>query len=196
LATSARDLELLMRAVVNEDAWEFDSTAIFAPWRTVAPKSTLRLGLIQEDPHFPLHPPVLRTLTEATERLRQAGHEIVPLSVPSIRDACALGFRMFAMDPAKTAFQNIAKSGEPTIPALASTSLPHEYMPFEYAPLTLESLYDLHAERSSLKEKFHDIITKANIDAIIMPGNAGTAQPHDLYGFPLYTTLLNVLDVS
>ncbi|KAJ5784263.1 Amidase [Penicillium pulvis] len=194
LATSARDLELLMRVVTNEDTWEVDSTAIFAPWRTVAPKSTLRLGLIEEDPDFPLHPPVLRTLTQAAERLRQAGHEIVPLSVPSIRDACVLGFRMFAMDPAKTAFQNIAKSGEPTIPALASTSLPHEYMPYEYAPLTLDGLYDLHAERSSLKEQYRALISKANVDAIIMPGNAGTAQPHDLYGFPLYTALLNVLD--
>ncbi|KAJ5758488.1 Amidase [Penicillium odoratum] len=194
LATSVRDLELLMRVMTNEDPWQVDASVNFAPWRTVTAKSTLRLGLIQEDPHFLLHPPVLRTLTQATERLKQAGHEIVPLSTSSIRDACALAFRMFAMDPAQTAFQHIAKSGEPTIPALSSTNLPHEYMPYEYAPLTLEGLYDLNEQRNNLKDEFRALITKQNIDAIIMPGYQGTAQAHDLYGFPLYTVLWNVMD--
>ncbi|KAJ5924995.1 Amidase [Penicillium verhagenii] len=178
LATSVRDLELLMRVVTNEDPWQVDSTAIFSPWRIVTPKSTLRLGLIQEDPNFPLHPPILRTLTQATERIRQAGHEIIPLSTPSIRDACALAFQ----------------AGEPTIPALSSTDLPHEYMPYEYAPLTLDGLYDLIQQRNNLKDQFRALITQTNIDAIIMPGYQGTAQIHDLYGFPLYTVLMNVLD--
>lgn len=196
LATSVRDLELLMRAVTEYDPWILDSTAIFSPWREVKPKTTLRLGIIQEDPHFPLHPPVLRTLNTATEKLAMAGHQIVPLETPSIKDACALAFRMFAMDPAGTAFQHIAASGEPTIPALKSTSLPHEYMPYEYAPLTLDSLYDLNQQRNQFKDDFRELIVKSRVDAIIMPGYQGTAQPHDVFGFVPYTVLWNVMDVS
>lgn len=196
LATSVRDLELLMRVVTNADPWRVDSSVIFAPWRTVTPKSTLRLGLIQEDSHFPLHPPVLRTLTLATEKLRAAGHEVVPLTTPSIRDACALAFRMFSMDPAKTAFQHIAAGGEPIIPALASTMLPHEYMPYEYAPLTLEGLYDLNEQRSRFKEELRELIVQSEVDAIITPGYQGTAQPHDVFGFVPYTVFWNVVDVS
>lgn len=196
LATSVRDLQLLMRVVTQEDPWKLDSSALFSPWRTVEKPTTLRLGLIQEDSHFPLHPPVLRTLTEAAKKLQEAGHEIVPLDTPSIKEACVLAFRMFSMDPAQTSFQHIAASGEPTIPALATTSLPHEYMGYEYAPLTLEGLYDLNEQRNGLREKFRALVVKANVDAIIMPGYQGTAQPHDQFGFVPYTALWNVLDVS
>jgi amidase len=143
LATSVRDLTLFMKLMTSADPWKLDSSVIFSPWRTVASQATIRLGLIQEDSHFPLHPPVLRNLTIAAERLRASGHEIVPLKTLLIRDACALAFRMFSMDPAQTAFQHITASGEPTIPSLATTSLPQAIMPYEYADLTLEALYDL-----------------------------------------------------
>lgn len=196
LTTSVRDLELFMKLMTSADPWKLDSTVVFSPWRTIASKKTIRLGLIQEDPNFPLHPPVLRTLTTAAEKLRETGHEIVPLKTLLIRDACALAFRMFAMDPARTVFKHIAASREPTIPALASTSLPHRLMPDEYAPLTLEGLYDLNEQRNRLKEEFRSLLLQAEADAIIMPGYQGTAQPHDQFGFPPYTVVWNVMDVS
>ncbi|KAJ6136225.1 Amidase, partial [Penicillium capsulatum] len=194
LATSVRDLALLARLVTNVDPWQVDSGVTYSPWRDVKPKAVLRLGLIQEHADFPLHPPVLRTLTDAAERLRAAGHEIIPLESRAIRDACVLAFRMFAMDPAKTAFQHISASGEPIIPALASTALPHEYMKYGYAPLTLEGLYDLNEQRNHLKEEFRSLLVKSGVDAILTPGHQGTAQPHDVYGLPFHTVLWNVVD--
>ncbi|KAJ5907333.1 Amidase [Penicillium taxi] len=195
LATSVRDLELFMRLVTNEDPWKVDSSIIFSPWRPVK-KSTdpLRIGYIQEDRLWPVHPPVLRALTQARSKLEEAGHQVIPLDTPSLNDATLLSFRMFSMDPGATAFKHIAASGEPTIPALASTSLPHKYMPYDFAPMTLESLYDLNVSRIKFKEEFRSLINEANLDAIIMPGYQGTAQPHDLYGFPPYTVLWNLMD--
>ncbi|CAG8309164.1 unnamed protein product [Penicillium nalgiovense] len=73
-----------MELVINADPWQFGASALFSPWRTVPPKTTLRLGLIQEDTNFPLRPPVLRTLTSATEKLQAAGNEIVPPHIPLI----------------------------------------------------------------------------------------------------------------
>ncbi|KAJ5223914.1 Amidase [Penicillium chermesinum] len=145
------------------DPWRLDSSVISSPWREVKPKSTFRLGLIVEDSHFPIHPPVQRTLNEAVKKLEAAGHEIVALNPPSIRDALVLAFRMFAMDPEETAFKHIAASGEPTIPALASTALPHEYLEEEHLPrlLTLytswgpsESSSKRSSGRSSRKHKW------------------------------------------
>ncbi|CAG8152742.1 unnamed protein product [Penicillium nalgiovense] len=162
-----------MKLVINADPWQFDSSALFSPWRTVPSpptKTTLRLGLIQQDTNFPLHPPVLRTLTSATEKLQAAGIEIIPLHIPPlIRDACTLAFRMFSMDPARTPFKHIAASGEPVIPALASTSLHHRYMPYGYAPLTLEGLYDLNEERNLIKEALRNLIARAEVDALSCP---------------------------
>ncbi|KAJ6155263.1 Amidase [Penicillium chermesinum] len=194
LAVSARDLELFMKLVTNSDPWRLDSSVISSPWREVKPKSTFRLGLIVEDSHFPIHPPVQRTLNEAVKKLEAAGHEIVALNPPSIRDALVLAFRMFAMDPEETAFKHIAASGEPTIPALASTALPHEYLEEEHLPPTIDSLYELGAQRIQFKEKFRALITEAQVDAIVMPGYQGTAQPHDVFGFVPYTVLWNVMD--
>ncbi|CAG8203927.1 unnamed protein product [Penicillium salamii] len=196
LATSVRDLEMFMEAVISADPWELDSSVIFSPWRTVAPKKILRLGFIEEDSHFPLHPPVLRTLRTAVEKLRAAGHEVVTLKIEPelIRDACVMAFRMFAMDPAQTAFKHIAASGEPVIPALATTSLPQKNMPFEYAPLTLEALYDLNQQRNNLKEEFRALFTQGNLDAIVTAGYQSTAVPHDTYGMPAYTAIWNATD--
>jgi amidase len=196
LATSVRDLELFMSLMTTADPWQLDSSVIFSPWRTVVPKKIIRLGLVQEDPSFPLHPPVLRNLTAASKKLDSMGHEIVPLKTLPIRDACLLAFRMFSMDPARTAFKHIAASGEPTIPALDSTSLPQAIMTYEYADLTLEALYDLNEQRNRLKEEFRSLFLREKLDAIIMPGYQGTAQPHDQFGFPPYTVVWNVMDVS
>ncbi|KAJ6177659.1 Amidase [Penicillium mononematosum] len=165
LATSVRDLELFMKLVTNADPWQFDSSALFSPCRTVPPKTTLRLGLIQEDTNFPLHPPVLRTLTSAIEKLQAAGNEIVPLHIPLIRNACTLAFRMFSMDPARTPFKHIAAR-----------------------------LYDLNEECNWIKEAFRTLITGAEVDAIIMPGYQGTAQPHDVFGFVPYIVFWNLMD--
>jgi amidase len=69
-------------------------------------------------------------------------------------------------------------------------------MPYGYPPLTLERLYDLNEERNRIKEALRTIITGAEVDAIIMPGYQGTAQPHDVFGFVPYTALRNLMDVS
>ncbi|GKZ30978.1 hypothetical protein AbraIFM66950_010803 [Aspergillus brasiliensis] len=194
LATSVRDLSLFMKVVVDTDPWQYDSSTIFTTWRPVPPKQTLRLGFILEDPHFPVHPPVLNTLTRAVDALKLAGHEVINLTTPSLKDALLLGFRMFALDPAKTAFSHIAASGEPVIPALRTTTLPHADMPYEWAPNTLESLYDLNIQRETICEQFRQIIIQNKIDAIIMPGYQGTAVAHDSVGWVPYTVLANVLD--
>jgi amidase len=188
-------LTLFASTVVGHDPWRLDSSVIYTPWRSVAPKEKLKLGFILEDPSFPVHPPVLNTLTRTVEALKAAGHEVVDLATPSARDATVLAFRMFSMDPANTALKHIQASGEPRIPALSSTDLPHPDMPYDYAPLTLEGLYDLNVQRAEFKEQFRLLITQAGIDAIIMPGYQGTAVRHDMIGWVPYTVLLNLLDV-
>ncbi|PWY89694.1 amidase [Aspergillus sclerotioniger CBS 115572] len=194
LATSVRDLGLFTKSVIDIDPWQFDSSAIFSTWRTVPVKPKLRLGFVLEDPHFPVLPPVLNTLTCAVTVLKEAGHEVINLDIPSIRDATLLAFRTFAMDPASTALTHIKASGEPNIPALSTTILPNEGMPYEYVPHTLESLYDLNEQRETFRESFREVVLQNNIDAIIMPGLQGTAPPHDSMGWVPYTVLANVLD--
>ncbi|RAK96810.1 putative general amidase [Aspergillus ibericus CBS 121593] len=195
LATSIRDLGLFTQHIIDHDPWQYDSSAIFSPWRTIPTKPTLRLGVILEDPYFPILPPVLKTLTRAIQALKTAHHEIITLNnIPSLRETTLLAFRSFAMDPAHTAFSHIHASGEPPIPALSTTVLPNEIMPYEYVPHTLENLYELNAQRQAFREAFREIIYQNQLDVILLPGLQGTAPRHDRMGWVPYTVLANVLD--
>lgn len=192
LTNYAEDMQLAMETIFNADPWGMDQSALFAPYRKVESKRKLRLGLIMEDPDIPLQPPTLRTINEVVKTLEGAGHEIVPITkFPSIYAALKLAFHFFGMDTAGTPFANISSSGEPRIPSIATSLLPKE----EWIEANLDNLYDLNIQRDEYKSKFRDIFMSHELDAFIMPGNAGPAQPHDTYGLPPYTVFLNFLDV-
>ncbi|KAJ9622813.1 hypothetical protein H2203_006465 [Taxawa tesnikishii (nom. ined.)] len=151
LARSPRDLELLTSAVLKTDPSKRDPTASFTPWRSVekSPGRKLRLGLIVEDPTFPLHPPVMRALNTAVDKLKEAGHTIIPLTdkVPNISETLLTAFRFFGMDPKKIVFSHIDASGEPRIPSLATAGLPQPHFPHNYIEPTLENLIQLNVKR-------------------------------------------------
>ncbi len=80
-----------MRNVLDYDAWTLDEGVIAAPWRSLKPnicngaakdtfdEKVLRLGVIVEDPRYPLHPLVLRNFKAALAKLEVAGHTLIPL---------------------------------------------------------------------------------------------------------------------
>jgi amidase len=117
-----------MRNVLDYDTWLLDESVI-APWRS-PPLSAYRgkgncddenqiltLGVILEDPKYPLHPPVLRNFQNALSKLASAGHKLIsleshlPQTIPA--DAATTAFTMFSMDPKKTSLSHLATSGEP-----------------------------------------------------------------------------------
>lgn len=192
---SIRDLELFMRTVIDAEPWELDDSVIAVPWRRVqAPARKLRLGLLLECKERPLHPPILRTLKSAQEKLEKDGHTIIPLDdkVPSIYEAALVTWKLFLLDPKKTALQHIQAGGEPFIKSLKAASFEENT---GYEP-DLDQLWDLNVERRKLLKQFHDVLVQEKLDAFILPSYQGTAQPHDLFGVVPYTALANTLDVS
>lgn len=192
ITTSVRDLELLFKSVVESDPWIVDQTVIAAPFHEATPAKKLRLGLYLEDPKFPLHPAILRALKTAVKKLEAAGHEVIALqNVPSLEEMMVTAMRFFELDGSQTRYKNIDASGEPWIPSIDRIRLPAE----SYLPNTLDSLYDLNIAKVKYMGVFRSLIVENQLDCILMPGYQGTAQPHDDYGRPAYTVLLNLLDV-
>jgi amidase len=78
-----RDLKRIT-PVLNGANAAFDISCAPVPWRDVpVPKEKLTFGLLTYDGVVMPHPPVLRALNEAVDRLKAAGHEgiyHVPLS--------------------------------------------------------------------------------------------------------------------
>jgi amidase len=83
LANSFEDLDYFMRSVIDAKPWNFDAGALPIPWRdsivsTGNPK--IRIGFFASDAEYPIHPPVMRALSEAVKKLTGAGFTVVQLS--------------------------------------------------------------------------------------------------------------------
>lgn len=192
---SVRDMELFMRVVIDSEPWELDEGTIAVPWRRVQPITRkLRLGTILEDAKRPLHPPMLRTIKSAAQELEGAGHTIVPMDdkIPSIWEASMLAWKLFVLDPKKTPLEHIKAGGEPIVKALEACF----YDELRGWEPSLDELWDLNVQRRKIMKVYHDIVVQNQLDGFVMPPYQGPAQPHDLYGVPPYTVLVNLLDVS
>ncbi|KAI7499101.1 amidase family protein [Hortaea werneckii] len=197
LARSVQDIEHFMSSVLKFDTWSVDEGVISIPWRTQPNHSAekrLRLGFILEDPNYPLHPVVMRTMKTAIAQLEESGHQLIPLApdLPNnvLTDAMKVAFFHFAMDPEQTTFGHIKRSGEALIPSLSTATMPEMK---DFKP-QLDDIFRLQKERLRIQRTFRELYTSKALDAILMPTYQATAVPHDLYGLPCYTVLANLLD--
>ncbi|KAK7532910.1 amidase signature domain-containing protein [Phyllosticta citribraziliensis] len=195
LGTSIRDLELFMKVVIDSDPWVFDEGVIAVPWRSVPrppPTTRLRIGLITEDPSLPLHPPTLRALRTAVQKLENNGHTVVPLdsSIPSLWSSAVLAWRFFLLDPSKAVLRNIQAGNEPVIKSVQLTRFSEND---GWEP-TMDNLFDLTVQRRGIMRIYHDLLIQNSLDVVLMPPNQCPAPPHDTYGVTPYTVLANFLD--
>ncbi|KAJ5824141.1 Amidase [Penicillium robsamsonii] len=200
LAQNIADLKLLMRSVIADGhAWKYDSTAIGVPWQSIPPNANenLTIGVLAEDKHFPLHPPVKRALDRAVEALTRAGHRIVRLGgddeTQSVAYVSRLAFQYLTYGP-HTDF--LAASGEPAVASVAAGASPAFSGPFpvQQGLGTFETITALHEARQRVHDAWRQTWVNQNLDVILAPGAQSTAVAYDTYGWPAYTVIWNVLD--
>ncbi|GME38785.1 hypothetical protein GTA08_BOTSDO05197 [Neofusicoccum parvum] len=199
LATSFSDLELFFKAVLDAKPADYDSGALSVPWIST-PGSTLedlrkrpmRIGVLSEDPVFPLHPPVKRAIADAGAALAKAGHEIIQLPhdpATNASKANGLAFQMFSIDPLDTSMKHIQKSGEPPINSVKLGAPPGEKHIY-----TIDELAGLNVQRHHFTDAWRRIWVENKLDIVLSPGAQNTAVPHDTYRMPPYTLIWNFLD--
>lgn len=206
LAHSIADLQLFMKCVVGEgNAWEYDHTAVAAPWNSSPRASNVRnggltIGVLAEDKHFPLHPPVKRALEEAVKALNRAGHRIVRIynqdkDNMSVAYASRIAFQYFTYGPHE---DYIGASGEPLVNSVAKRASPMFSGPWpveqEQEPLT--KIHNLHEARQQVSEVWRQTWVEQKLDVVLAPGAQNTAVAYDTSGWPPYTVLWNLLDVG
>ena len=201
---SVRDYSLFLKTVVDAKPWRYDPGVINAPWRILdleakdglGLKEKLRFGLIRSTPSRPLHPPIARALHSTATALKASGHTIVLLD-EKIGDMYAdveLAWKNFMLDPScpPLPFQHLTASGEEPIPSLKISAWPELK---NWKP-SLDALWDMNVQRAGVLKKYQSLMVEEDLDAILMPGYQAVAPKHDTYGLPIYTTLVNLLDVS
>ncbi|KAJ5308928.1 hypothetical protein PENANT_c013G06980 [Penicillium antarcticum] len=205
LAHSIADLKLLMSTVVGDGhAWEYDSSAVSVPWHGIPrgindpANGVLTIGVLGEDEHFPLHPPVKRALDSAVEALTRAGHRIVHLDsggdeALSVSYASRLAFQYFIYGPHKDL---VAEAGEPLVTSVAKGVAPMFSGPFpvQHGLEPFDTIQALHEARARVYDAWRQIWVDLKLDVILAPGAQNTAVGFDTYGWPPYTVLWNLLD--
>ncbi|KAG0153169.1 hypothetical protein PDIDSM_5019 [Penicillium digitatum] len=203
LAHNIADLKLLVSSVVADgQAWKYDSSAVGVPWQTspsgINANESLIIGVLAEDPHFPLHPPVTRALDQAVEALTRAGHRIVRLGaddeVQKVAYASRMSWQILTYGPFE---DHLAASGEPAVTSVArGAGGPMSSGPFP-VPQGLgpfETIQALHVARQRVLDVWRQMWVDQELDVILAPGAQSTAVSHDTYGWPHYTAIWNVLD--
>lgn len=201
LAHNLDDIKLFMKTILDFEPWKYDVTALNVPWHsTTSERETTKLtiGIPPEDPAFPLHPPVRRALDTAIASLEKQGHKMIRLSTDEKRGVSygnRIAFQYFTYGPQE---DNISPSGEPLVKSVAKFSSPMFTGPFPVNPdaSLAEKITGLHAARESFADSWRKTWVDHNLDVILAPGSQNTAVPHDTYGWPPYTLLWNLLDVS
>ena len=202
LANDVDALGTFTKAVMDGRPAMHDSTALDVPWRDVStePKTKLKLGILAEDPLYPLHPPVKRALVEAARVLEAEGHEMIQLTPKEgrVAEATEVALAYFMLRPDGPDLL----AGEPAVNSVVKTrKLMSELAPDflkEIDHLTgLNKLAALNVHRQAVMDSWRqDIWVKHQLDAVLCPPAQHTAVPHDAYGLPPYTVFLNTLDVS
>ncbi|KAL3487949.1 amidase signature domain-containing protein [Aspergillus germanicus] len=195
LCTSLRDADLFFRTIVScrlvQRIWMI---TLWDP-RTSnrRPKPQVTIGILPEDPDFPLQPPMYRTITTVTQKLAAAGHRVFDIPTgdpPSFASTCQLAFRFFKMDPHRTPLQNIKNGGAPYVPSL-SVVYDLDNPGQEH---TLHDLYDLNIAKAQVAAKMRQAWLKSGVDVIVAPIYQSCAPLHDTNGDHVYTVIWNVVD--
>ncbi|KAB2573434.1 putative amidase [Lasiodiplodia theobromae] len=201
ISRDLKALEVLVRAVIDARPALYDSTAIDVPWRDVSrlEKRKLRIGVVQEDPVFPLHPPVRNTMDEAVRVLRSKGNELIYLDPGEchVADATEVAWKFFGLD--ETVFSHLKASGEPVVRSVAfinslAAALPRRFLPDTNGMDKFKLLATLRHARAAIVDDWRKIWQNNALDVVLCPPAQSTAVEHDKFGLPPYTTLTNILD--
>lgn len=204
LAMDMDALKVFCRSVIDGQPALYDSTVIDVPWRSTKPKTSLRIGLLPEDPIYPLHPPIKRVLREATVLLKAQGHKIIPLDPKECRFAelNEVAWNIFSLD--SSAARLVEAAGEPVTPAIIHIMQQVKQLSQFHTP-TLPDTKDMdrlgklavfNSHRMELREVWRKLWHHHNLDICLAPSAQSTAVLHDKFGISPYTSFLNCLDVG
>lgn len=192
------DLACFMEAVISAKPWNYDPSAIAFPWRQLPDLDRpLTIGLLAEDPKYPLHPPVRRALCLAAEKLTAAGHTVVPVPHDpehSISVSTELMFRYYQSDPDKTVLKIIQEGKEPVIESLLRMNTLGSLS--ETNELPIRELGAMNRLRYAMIEYWRKTFVDGKLDVLLAPPSQTTAVAHDNWNWIPYTTSFNLVEVS
>lgn len=204
LATSARDLELFCRTMLQYEAWLLEHAVLEIPWRAevvegkTLPKR-LSFAILWDDGVVKPHPPLVREMQRAKKALLAAGHEVIDWQPLEHKEAWDLIVKLYLLDGGQEYRDTLKMSGEPAVPG-TEWILSHAAGRPAY---TVPETWKLNLERESFRARalahWNSTVSRTStgrpVDGIICPTAATLAIPHDQTRWWGYSSHWNLLDL-
>lgn len=190
---SVRDLMLFTRVIRAAEPWVEDPAIIPYVFEQQQPQQKSRrpvIGILTKSSLTP-HPPILRALNEATNKLQQAGFTMKPFVAPTpFNDIRNVTRQLFTVDGLSYQKRELAKVGEPPVPSVRNINF------WDIAPKTHEEMWSWSTKRAGMQKLMLDAWKEAGVDVVICPAGPHTAVKPDGWIYDTYTVVWNAMDVS
>ena len=198
MAGSWESLEMYCRAVVGAEPWQYDAKAVPLSWRQLELPPRLNFAVVEDDGIVRPTPPIRRGVRTAADRLRAAGHSVIPWDCRLHREANDIIGQFFLSDGGKHITDATTRAtGEPLFPYMAPYGTADD--------VGVHGLWRLQARRTELMNEMLDQWNASasatpdgrRIDAIIMPASPYAGSPVDKFRLYVgYTSPWNLVDYS
>ncbi|KAH7905825.1 amidase signature domain-containing protein [Hygrophoropsis aurantiaca] len=192
MCRSAQDMAMFLHALSGADPYLLDPSLM--PLSFDLPDLTqrkLRVGIMVHDQWITPHPPMLRALRMAREKLIAAPNvEVVEFEPYKHIYGYNLAVEMFFEDDGKTFGDMLEEGGEDATPLT-------EWI-IQASPAIKDhdaiEMWNLHDKRDSFRRAYSDHWNRTGCDVVLCPPYPGVASQHDTAKYWGYTTIWNVLD--
>ncbi|BCR87097.1 uncharacterized protein ACHE_31084A [Aspergillus chevalieri] len=186
---SIEDLELFQQVIIDQEPWDVETSLAPVPWKRAMPTRDITVGIMWDDGTVRPHPPIIRALKYAKEKLMAAGVKIVDWEPYKHDHGWEIVSAMYFADGTEAQQTVLKQSGEPYLPLTKWA--------FEYStgtPLTVSENWALNYARDHYRDEYHALMKSRGVDFILAPTYLGVAAVLGEPQYWNYTAIWNILD--
>ncbi|RDW77691.1 hypothetical protein BP6252_05744 [Coleophoma cylindrospora] len=200
MTRSLSSMTTITKAVIDAEPWMLDPRVSPIPWRESVYEEIqsrpLVIGIMMDDGVVKVHPPIERALNELAEKLKKAGHELVPWE-PSLHQECIeIMDKYYTADGGEDIRRAVQSGGEPFIPHV-------EKLINKGQPISVYEYWQLNKQKIAAQKQYLDKwnsvkgpVSGRVVDVLLTPTMPHPAVPHKGCRWVGYTKIWNVLDYT
>ncbi|OJJ45432.1 hypothetical protein ASPZODRAFT_134091, partial [Penicilliopsis zonata CBS 506.65] len=210
LATTARSIVLLFKAILSQEPWNHDPLALEVPWRNEIVQQTqalieesqrgvpaLAFAIVHHNGHVRPHPPVARGLKLVEQTLKRLGHRIIEWNPPASDLADEIAMRVFCSDAGTDVRSHFDLSGErPTQKLFIGHEGDRHLNAMDLAALNVQKREYQKLYMEYWNSTVDQTGTGRPVDGFISPVAAHAAVIPGQFKYIGYTVFANVLDYT
>lgn len=208
LATTARSLTLLFKAVLSQQPWYHDPLVLELPWRVDIEEKTralieqsargspsLSFAIMRHDGLALPHPPIARAVEIVEQTLKRLGHKVIEWKPPSHQIGTDIAMKVFHADGGVDVMHDFKLSGEPRAPQCIVKEGPTQNA-VEIATLNVAKRQYQKLYMDYWNSTVEITGTGRPVDGVISPCAPHVAVIPQKYSSVGYTTIINALDYT